>query len=68
MSNTEPVTTPAVRGSGQQSFKQALHPWHFCATPMYDNSGRQRGELFWEIYWLITLPVTDLLLLPAVLT
>lgn len=31
--------------SGLQHFKQALHPWHFCATPVYDNSGRQRAVI-----------------------
>ncbi|CRY03954.1 TPA: PTS-dependent dihydroxyacetone kinase operon transcriptional regulator DhaR [Yersinia enterocolitica] len=34
-----------IQVSGQQHFKQALHPWHFCATPVYDNSGRQRAVI-----------------------
>lgn len=31
--------------SGSQHVRQALHPWSFCATPVYDNSGRQRGAI-----------------------
>lgn len=32
-----------VRGS--EHVRQALHDWSFCATPVYDNSGRQRGSI-----------------------
>lgn len=32
-----------VRGS--EHVRQALHDWSFCATPIYDNSGRQRGSI-----------------------
>lgn len=32
-----------VRGS--EHVRQALHDWSFCATPVYDNSSRQRGSI-----------------------
>ncbi|CAI0836952.1 Formate hydrogenlyase transcriptional activator [Serratia liquefaciens] len=32
-----------IRGS--EHVRQALHDWSFCATPVYDNSGRQRGSI-----------------------
>lgn len=31
--------------AGRQHFKHALHPWYFCAAPVYDNSGRQRAAI-----------------------
>ncbi|WP_413739278.1 dihydroxyacetone kinase operon transcriptional regulator DhaR [Sodalis sp. RH21] len=34
-----------VQIAGRQHFKRALHPWHFCAAPVYDNSGRQRAVI-----------------------
>ncbi|WP_127959213.1 dihydroxyacetone kinase operon transcriptional regulator DhaR [Serratia microhaemolytica] len=30
---------------GTEHVRQALHSWSFCAAPVYDNSGRQRGTL-----------------------
>ena len=33
-----------VRVSGEH-VRRALHGWSFCATPVYDNSGRQRGSI-----------------------
>lgn len=32
-----------IRGS--EHVRQALHDWSFCATSVYDNSGRQRGSI-----------------------
>lgn len=34
-----------VRVSGDEHVRRALHGWAFCATPVYDNSGRQRGAI-----------------------
>ena len=34
-----------VRVSGEEHVRRALHGWSFCATPVYDNSGRQRGSI-----------------------
>lgn len=34
-----------VRVSGGEHVRRALHGWSFCATPVYDNSGRQRGSI-----------------------
>ncbi|WP_281352764.1 dihydroxyacetone kinase operon transcriptional regulator DhaR [Acerihabitans arboris] len=34
-----------VQLAGEQHFRQALHPWHFCAAPVYDNGGRQRAVI-----------------------
>lgn len=31
--------------AGEQHFRQALHPWHICAAPVYDNAGRQRAVI-----------------------
>ena len=31
--------------SGEEHVRRALHGWSFCATPVYDNSGRQRGSI-----------------------
>ena len=36
---------PPVRVSGEEHVRRALHGWSFCATPVYDNSGRQRGSI-----------------------
>lgn len=30
---------------GSEHVRQALHGWSFCATPIYDNGGRQRGAI-----------------------
>ncbi|PVZ85120.1 PTS-dependent dihydroxyacetone kinase operon transcriptional regulator DhaR [Serratia sp. S1B] len=30
---------------GSEHVRQALHDWSFCAAPVYDNNGRQRGTL-----------------------
>ena len=34
-----------MRVSGEEHVRRALHGWSFCATPVYDNSGRQRGSI-----------------------
>ncbi|MBJ2066764.1 dihydroxyacetone kinase operon transcriptional regulator DhaR [Serratia odorifera] len=34
-----------IQVSGKQHVREALHDWSFCATPVYDNSGRQRGAI-----------------------
>ncbi|MFJ3357115.1 dihydroxyacetone kinase operon transcriptional regulator DhaR [Serratia liquefaciens] len=34
-----------IRVRGSEHVRQALHDWSFCATPVYDNSGRQRGSI-----------------------
>jgi transcriptional activator for dhaKLM operon len=34
-----------VQIRGDEHVRQALHGWSFCAAPVYDNSGRQRGTL-----------------------
>ncbi|MCS3407051.1 dihydroxyacetone kinase operon transcriptional regulator DhaR [Serratia sp. AKBS12] len=34
-----------IQVSGNQHVRRALHDWSFCATPVYDNSGRQRGAI-----------------------
>ena len=34
-----------TKTSGQQHFKQALHPWTFCSTPIFDNHGRLFGSI-----------------------
>lgn len=34
-----------IQVSGNEHVRQALHDWSFCATPVYDNSGRQRGSI-----------------------
>ena len=34
-----------VRTGGEEHFKQALHPWTFCSTPVFDNHGRLSGSI-----------------------
>lgn len=34
-----------TKTSGDQHFKQALHPWSFCSTPVFDNHGRLFGSI-----------------------
>lgn len=34
-----------VKTSGAQHFKQALHPWTFSSTPVFDNHGRLSGSI-----------------------
>ena len=34
-----------VKTSGIQHFKQALHPWSFSSTPIFDNHGRLSGSI-----------------------
>jgi transcriptional activator for dhaKLM operon len=34
-----------VRTHGAQHFKQALHPWSFSTTPVFDNHGRLSGSI-----------------------
>ncbi|WP_336246569.1 GAF domain-containing protein, partial [Citrobacter freundii] len=34
-----------TKTSGKQHFKQALHPWSFCSTPVFDNHGRLFGSI-----------------------
>ncbi|PKE31410.1 PTS-dependent dihydroxyacetone kinase operon transcriptional regulator DhaR [Rahnella sp. AA] len=34
-----------VKTSGAQHFKQALHPWSFSTTPVFDNHGRLSGSI-----------------------
>ncbi|WP_442878911.1 dihydroxyacetone kinase operon transcriptional regulator DhaR [Aeromonas sp.] len=43
---TNAVNLAALEGipltvSGPQHFNQALHPWHCCASPVYNSNGRQ---------------------------
>lgn len=34
-----------TKTSGDRHFKQALHPWSFCSTPVFDNHGRLSGSI-----------------------
>ncbi|BDD53486.1 MULTISPECIES: dihydroxyacetone kinase operon transcriptional regulator DhaR [Enterobacteriaceae] len=34
-----------IKTSGKEHFKQALHPWSFCSTPVFDNHGRLFGSI-----------------------
>lgn len=34
-----------VKTLGDQHFKQALFPWAFCSTPIFDNNGRLFGSI-----------------------
>lgn len=34
-----------VKTLGEQHFKQALFPWAFCSTPIFDNHGRLSGSI-----------------------
>jgi transcriptional activator for dhaKLM operon len=34
-----------VQLSGGQHFKTALHPWHCCATPIFDSDGRLQAAI-----------------------
>ena len=34
-----------VKTQGDQHFKQALFPWSFCSTPVFDNHGRLFGSI-----------------------
>ncbi|HEM6828727.1 TPA: PTS-dependent dihydroxyacetone kinase operon transcriptional regulator DhaR [Citrobacter koseri] len=34
-----------TKTAGEQHFKQALHPWSFCSTPVFDNHGRLFGSI-----------------------
>ena len=34
-----------VKTLGEQHFKQALFPWSFCSTPVFDNHGRLFGSI-----------------------
>lgn len=43
---TNAINLAALEGiplcvSGPQHFNQSLHPWHCCASPVYDSNGRQ---------------------------
>ncbi|TKI07297.1 dihydroxyacetone kinase operon transcriptional regulator DhaR [Martelella alba] len=38
-------TAAPVRLSGGQHFKAALHPWHCCATPVFDSTGRLQAAI-----------------------
>ncbi|MEX3019452.1 dihydroxyacetone kinase operon transcriptional regulator DhaR [Kluyvera sp. STS39-E] len=34
-----------IKTLGEQHFKQALFPWAFCSTPIFDNHGRLSGSI-----------------------
>lgn len=34
-----------IKTHGEQHFKQALFPWSFCSTPVFDNNGRLFGSI-----------------------
>jgi transcriptional activator for dhaKLM operon len=34
-----------VKTGGRQHFKEALFPWMFCSTPVFDNHGRLSGSI-----------------------